>query len=240
MTMPEDFTNGVKEMIEGGAAPSSDPYDSLVPLGQRKVSEIKLNAGGGGKSEAELYAELGYSRPIAQVSNLTRKLYGFMRDGNVESHLERSAVKAAMSLHDFIFDAPCVNRGGRFEEDEGRAREWLRLIEQNPETYKDDNEDSPYKDEFAHLDALLKKWGRADAWMLQARIVEEQQGLDASKKLYPEYTVRKGEREEVLMEAAELPRPSTCFSGAGSGNTRSCGSGPTTWRWATRPTTSPR
>lgn len=111
MTMPEDFTNGVKEMIEGGAAPSSDPYDSLVPLGQRKVSEIKLNAGGGGKSEAELYAELGYSRPIAQVSNLTRKLYGFMRDGNVESHLERSAVKAAMSLHDFIFDAPCVNRG---------------------------------------------------------------------------------------------------------------------------------
>ena len=163
-----------------------------------------------------------------------------MRDGNVESHLERSAVKAAMSPHDFIFDAPCVNRGGRFEEEEGRAREWLRLIEQNPETYKDDNEDSPYKDEFAHLDALLKKWGEADAWMLQARIVEEQQGLDASKKLYPEYTVRKGEREEVLMEAAELPRPSTCFSGAGSGNTRSCGSGPTTWRWATRPTTSPR
>ena len=186
---PEDYEGGVEEMI---GDKESDPYIDLIPLGQRKSTEIKLR-GGDGASEAEMAQKFGYSMPIALLFRMTQKMYGYMRDGNISDPLEVAAVKGANSLNDVIFDAECLNRQGRYDEEKERSRQWLALANQEK---KDD--DSP------DIDALLKRWSEADAFMLQATIVEEQQGIDAAKPLYPKFVKMQEQRDVVQMDAAEL------------------------------------
>ena len=194
MKTPEDYQNGVQGMIDDDML--SDPYEDLVPLGQRRTTEVNLRSGGA--DDATLALKYGYSQPITQISRLTQKLYGYMRDANVSDHLEQSATKGANALNDLIFDAPCVNRQERYDEEEERAKQWLRLISTNPKT-SDEDDDTP------DIDDLLQRWSEADAFMLQARIVEEQRGVEAAAHLYPRYARMKEQRDAVQMEASEMP-----------------------------------
>ena len=197
MKMPEDYENGVQGMIDGGI---SDPYEDLIPLAQRRTTEIKLKSADG-DGDAAMALKYGYSQPITQISRLTQKLYGYERDANVQGHLEQSAVMGANALNDLIFDAPCVNRQGRYDEEENRAKQWMKLIEQSPKVAegKDQGESGP------DIDGLLQRWSEADAFMLQARSFEEQHGIDAAEHLYEEYDLREKQREAVEMEASTLP-----------------------------------
>ena len=196
MRMPEDYQNGVQGMIEDKDG-LSDPYADLTPLVRRQTTEVKLKTADG-EGDAALALKYGYSQPITQVSRLTQKLYGYERDANVQGHLAQSAVKGTNALNDLIFDAPCVNRQGRWDEEEGRAKQWMKLIELSPKAEGDD-ETSP------DIDTLLQRWSEADAFMLQARIVEEQRGIDAAEPLYEKYSRMAKQRDEVQMGAAELP-----------------------------------
>ena len=209
--MPQDYGNGVAEMIED-AKKGGDFYEALTPLGQRVTSEVRIKTKGDGDELNELYAKFGYSMPIAQIQRLTEKLYGYERDANLDQHLEQSAVMGANALNDLILDAPCVNRELRFAVEEGRAKEWMKIIDQSP--VAPNSGDQSIED---RLEDLLNRWGSADAFMLRARVVEEQRGIDEAEKmtvtgrdgektlLYDEYIRRKQERDDVEMESSELP-----------------------------------
>lgn len=192
MTLPEHYENGAQDFI---SSELSDPYADLVPLGQRKPSEIKLKSADGA-SEAELAAKFGFSQPITQVSQLARKFYGYERDGNVDTLLGQNAVKGTNALTDFILNAPCVNRQGRYDEEDVRAKQWLKEIDANPDGREE---------KLAGMYELLARWSEADAFMLQARIVEEQRGIDAAEALNDEYDRMTAQRDAVQMEAAKLP-----------------------------------
>ena len=84
MMDPEDYKGGVEEMINDT---SGDPYDGLIPLGQRKTTEIKVKAGDSA-TEADLALKFGYSQPIALLFKMTQKMYGYMRDANITDPLE--------------------------------------------------------------------------------------------------------------------------------------------------------
>ena len=193
MTMPEDFENGVKGLMDQVA----QNYDDVVlrPLGERQTSAIKLQAGDG-EGDAAMALKYGYSAPITQHARISKKLYGYMRDSNVSDPLQQAAIRGSNALSDFFFDAPCVNREGRYAIEESRAGQWLSLMKESPRKADDDTPD---------VDDLLHKWSTADALMLQVRIVEEQDGIEAAEPYYEEFLTRKAERDEVRMEAAKLP-----------------------------------
>ncbi len=190
MRDPEDYPGGVGEMI---ADTPSDPYAELVPLAQRDTTEIKLRSGDGA-TEAEMAAKFGYSMPIAKLLRRTETLYGYIRDANIVHPIDLVAARGSNALNDVIFDADCLNRQGRYDEEEERARQWLRLVET-----------SKHDDESLEIDDLLRRWSEADAFMLQARIVEERDGIDAAKPLYQEFEAMRQQRDDVQMEAAKLP-----------------------------------
>ena len=189
---PQDYEGGVEEMIEKKAA---DRYNALVPLKERKTTEVKVRSGDG-QTEAELAMKFGYSRPIIELVNMTHKMYGYTRDANITEPLELAALKGINSLNDVILDAECLNRQGRYDEEELRAREWQRII---ATTKQNKDEDAP------DIDDLLDRWSQADAFMLQALIIEERDGIEAAKKHYPKFRDMQQQRDDVQMEASELP-----------------------------------
>ena len=200
-SMPEDFPGGVAEMIGKG---TSEGYDPLRPLAKRTPTEIKLKSGEG-DDEATLALKYGYSAPINQHSRLTQKIYGYVRDGNLEGPLEQSSVRGAHSLNDLIFDAPCVNRDARYQEEERRIKELMPYLDRSPtDVGVIDDEEKPKKPKI-DIDALLDRWSDADAFMRQALIVEEQRGIEAAEHMYKEYKEKSARRDEVLMEASKLP-----------------------------------
>ena len=202
MKLPEEYKNGVQEYLD---AETDDPYAELIPLASRTTSEIKLKSETG-DGDPEMAMKYGFSQPIAQVSRLTKKMYGYERDGNVKGHLAQSAVKGTNALCDLIFAAPCVNRQGRYDEEEKRARQWMRLME--PPEVKDGDEETA---EAPDIEGLLRRWSAADSFMLQARVVEELQGIDAAAPLYEEYSIQKEKRDAVLMEASKLEPAANMF-----------------------------
>ena len=204
--MPEDFENGIAEMIEKG-----DGYPPLRDLQKRQPTEIRLKSGGE-DDEVALAMKFSYSAIINQYSKITQKFYGYVRDGNLAGPLEQSSVRGAHSLNDLIFDAPCVNRDGRFEEEEARIKDLLPLIKGSSSAIVDiddeDGENAPALD----IDDLLDRWSDADAFMLHARIYEERHGIDAAEHLYAEYDEKAKEKDEVLQEASKLsPAEHTVF-----------------------------
>ena len=190
--LPEDYPGGVKEMVEGA---SSDPYEDLIPLASRKTTEIKVRAGDGA-NEAEMAAKFGYSMPIAKMLRRTETLYGYIRDANIEDPVELVAIRRANGLCDVIFDADCLNRQGRYDEEEERAQQWMKLAAETP------NNDA---DSMKGINDLLDRWSEADAFMLQAKIVEERDGIDAAAVHYKEFAHMEQQRDDVQMEAAKLP-----------------------------------
>ena len=124
MNDPEDYAGGMSEMI---ADDSNTPYRALAPLSQRKTTEIKLRAPGG-VSEAEMAAKFGFSQPIAMMFKMTQKMYGYMKDGNIQTDVEHAALDGANRLNDIVLDAPCLNREGRYAYEEARAQDWLKSV----------------------------------------------------------------------------------------------------------------
>ena len=201
MKMPEDYENGVQGMID-----DTKPYPELTPLAQRSATEVKLKTNNG-VSDEELYKQYSFSAGIMQVANITKKLYGFMRDGNVQDRLEQIAIRSTNALNDLIMDAPCLNRDGRYAVEEKKAQQWLKLIEQDIQrpVVNDAGEEEPAPDHRRQLYDLLNRWSAADAFMLQARLIEEQHGLDAAEHLYEEYAAKAQQLEDIRMEASQLP-----------------------------------
>ena len=208
---PEDYEDGVQGMMDD----KDNPYEELVPLAQRRITGVKLRSGDG-MDEAELALKYGYSMPITELSRSTKKLYGYIRDANLTDPLERNALRGANALNDLIMTAPCLNREKRREEEERLAAHWQAEMDRAAgvldgdkaeDAGKDDEaaEDDESEDPKPDIDKLLRRWSRADAFMLQARIVEELQGLEAAEKYYPRFIEMKEQQDEVLMEAAGLP-----------------------------------
>ena len=176
---------------------SSDAYEPLKALADRRMTEVKLKTG---KGDDKDFAD-HFSAPIAQISRLSQKFYGYMRDCNVESFIEKSAVMGSNSLNDLIMDAPCVNREGRYREEEGRAKEWLRILEER--------EDSA--EQLKKVDEIIDRWSSADSFMMQARIIEEQRGIEVAEELYPEYIESQKTRDAAEMDASKLPAAANMF-----------------------------
>lgn len=199
--MPEDF-GSVGEFLDA-PAPDGDPYADLTLLGARQMG-VKISK----KSEEAGLAELSklqYSAPIAQLSKQSTKLYGYARDANITDPFVQQAVKATHSLAAFILNAPCVNRAGRFADEQKEFEKWRKQMEPRKEG-----------DERPDMYELLGRWSRADAFMLWARLYEDRHGIAKAKALvvtldgeqmtlYAAFTKRQQEKEDVLMEAAELP-----------------------------------
>ena len=187
-SMPEDFTNGVAGLIDE----AKEGYDDVVPLGERFASEVKLKQADGG-DEAAMALKYGYSAPINQLSRMSIKPYSYVRDGHLEDPLEKAALMGSNIMNDIIWVAPCVNRKGRFDEEEERIRQWEKI-----------RDNSPPREGEPSLEDLLTKWSKADAFMLQARVIEEHDGVAGALHLYAEYVLQKVQRDEVELEAAKL------------------------------------
>ena len=191
MTMPEDFDGGTAEMLRN----AGEGYERLKPLAERLTTDIKLNTGKD-NDESELWKEFGYSRSIAQLSKMTQKVYGYQRDAAVVEPLGQTAVRGSDTLAEFVFDAPCVNRQARWNEEDRLAAMWNRLANES---------DAPKDPDSPDVHVLLGRWSKANAFMAEARIFEEMNGIDASVHLYDEYLVHQDARAAVRMEAAKLP-----------------------------------
>ena len=203
--LPEDFEGGAEEMFTSG-----DPYEDIIPLGQRKITGVKLKTGDDA-NEAEILRKFGYSMSIADLARSKKTLYGYIRDANLSDPLEKTALKGANALNDLMMTAPCLNRKKRYEEEEARATLWEAEMNRSVASGEDVDEDDEDAKEDAKLgegrpkiNGLLFKWSQADAFMLQAQIVEEQQGLDAGKQYYDEFKAMKVQREKAQMDAAQL------------------------------------
>ena len=204
--MPEDFPGGVKEMISSNGK-GGDPYEDLVPLAKRRTTEIKLKSGGGA-DEAEMAMKYGYSQPITQVSRLAQKMYGYQRDANLTSHLERIAVKGTNALNDFILAAPCANRDGRFADEALRIEQWEKVLVGETVGATDEEDDEEGKSVAdPMLEQLLTAWGKADAVILQAQIIEDQDGIAVASKLNDQFRDAKAKRDQAEMEAAHSLKP---------------------------------
>ena len=128
MTTPDDFEGGPAAMIADMAKPENrEKYGPLPPLGQRGPTSVKLSRSQG-DDEAAMAMKFGYSQPIAQVSKLSQKMYGYMRDGNIKDDDEKTAVRGSNAINDLILMAPCVTRQERYDEEEMRAQQWIKLI----------------------------------------------------------------------------------------------------------------
>lgn len=194
--MPEDYEGGVEDMLkEGMEAPKG--YGPLRDLPDRRsTGGVTLKSGGGEVTDAEMVARYHYSKPIADMSGLTKKLFGFLRDAALESHLERTAVKRTNALTDFVFNAPCTNRLERLEDEERLVERWKgEMAAEKTER----PEDAP------NYDDLLRRWSSAHSFMMHARVVEETKGIDAAVPFYPKFREMEAVRDEVEMEATELP-----------------------------------
>ena len=172
-------------------------YPELTSLGNRGSTTVRLQRDTG-DTEAEMMARYGFSQPIAQISKLTQKPYGYQRDGNITDNLERLAILGSNELSDLILGAPCVNRRARFDAEEERAQQWLRII-------KADNRDTDHqKHDRPDLNSLLERWSSADAWMLQALVEGDKYGIDETAHLDSKYEEMEDQRRWVEMRAAEL------------------------------------
>ena len=198
MTLPEDNEKGVGGMIEDF---KPDAYEDLPTLSNRGGTEVKVNAPAGA-DEATMALKYGYSMPINQISRVTLKSFGYMENGNVTDPLEQAAVKGSNAIHSLFFDAPCVNRQGRYDEEEQRAKTWEGQIR---EAAADRDPNAP------DLTKLLNDWSKADSFMLQARVYEEHNGIENSRHLYEEYTVYQKLRDSAEFEASRLPSAENMF-----------------------------
>ncbi len=126
MTTPDDFEGGPAGMI-AAMAEKPDQYTPLTPLAQRGSTSVKLSRPQG-DDEAAMAMKFGYSMPIAQVSKLSQKMYGYMRDGNIADDDEKVAIRGSNAINDLILMAACVTRQERYDEEEMRAQQWIKLI----------------------------------------------------------------------------------------------------------------
>ena len=234
MTTPDDFDGGPAAMTADMAkAENREKYGPLPPLGQRGSTSVKLSRPQG-EDEAAMAMKFGYSQPIAQVSKLSQKMYGYMRDGNIKDDDEKTAIRGSNAINDLILMAPCVTRQERYDEEEMRAQQWIKLIgtgirgSQFPlDPYEPppggDDEDLDGDGEVIRptgevrvmpvghrgprddIHRLLEEWGSADAFMLQCRIDEERYGIDYAERHYDEYDRMEELRRDSEMRAARLP-----------------------------------
>lgn len=111
-------------------AMQKDPqkYGGIKPLPERgKGSETKI----AGRNDVDLdaiYRQMGYSKPIADMSEMSRKYLGFLRDGNVESLDEKAAIDGALAIHEMIINSECGLRKMRYEAEEEAAQGFLNRM----------------------------------------------------------------------------------------------------------------
>ena len=130
---PDDYEDGPAGMIAAMSEADQNKaksYRGLLPLSQRGSTSVKLSRAQG-DDEAQLALRFGYSQPIAQISQLSKKQYGYMRDGHVTDPDEKAAILGSNAINDLILMAPCVTRQERYDEEEKRAQGWINLIGQD-------------------------------------------------------------------------------------------------------------
>ena len=179
-TMPEDYDGGVEEMLRNATSQGGGEYPDLDPLAGES-QEIRLAAG---NTDKDAYP---FSRPLGQIADLAFKPIGFARNGNLELPIERNALDGLLELGSLMLAAPCLNRTQRLEDADKEMKRW-----QDRASKTAIREDEP------DMDALLDKWSEAHAFMLEARIYQDQHGIRAARDLM---VTRKGEDgpEEVSL-----------------------------------------
>ena len=175
-----------------------DAYPDIEPLPKRGSTAVQLRRDGA--TDEELYRKYSYSRVLAQLSEHTKKPFGYQRDAHVVDPEEKLAVLGSHALADLFLDADCVNREGRWRTEEARARQWQRLMSASPRP-----EGAP------DIDDLLNRWSAADAFCQQALIEELKYGIDATLHLDDQWEQRDEERRQVEMEASRLPAAENMF-----------------------------
>ena len=191
--LPEDYAGGIGEML--AKPPPANAYEELADLQDRKGTEVKVSAPAGG-DEATMALKYGYSQPINQVSRVPQKTFGYMVDGNITDPFEQAAVRGSNAIFSLFFDAPCVNRQGRYAEEEALAE---RYQKQMIATSAERDKDAP------DLNILLHQWSQADSFMLQARVFEEQHGIEAAQKYTVEFKKYREQRDQAEFETSSLP-----------------------------------
>ena len=181
---PEDYENGVAEFMQ---EQSNGSYPHLRPLGERGMSVVNLRSGDG-KSDDELEKDRGFSSLLMLIFRQTQTMYGYLRDGKIEDEHEVIALRRANNLNDFIFDAECLNREARWDEEEERAKRWQAQFGATSEK----------------LEELMQQWSEADAFMLQAEIYQTQHGVEAALHLHAEFLDMQKQRSDAEMEAPKL------------------------------------
>ena len=153
-TDPTDHGGPAGLMREMAKQPQK--YGGIRPLPERgKGSETKITGRNDSELISEMYRQMGYSKPIADMSEMTRKYLGFLRDGNVESLDERAAIDGALAIHEMIINSECGLRKMRYEAEEDAAKGFLDRMspERRPQAY--------------HFDPYLVANGDAETTILQ-------------------------------------------------------------------------
>ena len=187
---PEEFEGGIAEMV---AKAASKPYKSLAPLDERGSTTVRIKAPSS-ESEAELHQKFGFSAIIRLMFMRTNSIYGYIRDARIDDDLELTAVTGANALNDLLMGAECLNRKGRYQEEEVEALKWKKEMRNS---HKDDEE---------RVEKLLDKWSRANAFILYAKIEEELHGIDYCVPLYGEFKKRSAQRSKAHRKATQLSR----------------------------------
>ena len=181
-------------------AAAQDGYEALQPLDHSTVT-LARHADDPGE------AKWGFSAIIAREALATRKLYGFLRTGNVTEPAARQVLHGLLELFRPEWLAPSCNRQQRYDLEEKLAEKWLKRMPQGD----DDPErgaaagDGQDQDGEPTVDELLQTWHTAAAYQLQVRITRLRRGLaavESHRARWHDATERKADAE---YKAASLP-----------------------------------
>ena len=179
-------------------AGDQDGYEPLQPLDHSTVTLPRHTDDPGEMSK------YGFSAIIAREALATRKLYGFLRTGNVTDPAARQVLHGLLELFRPEWLAPVCNRQQRYDLEEQLAEKWLKRMPQDttgPEAVagEDDQDREPTVDE------LLQTWHTAAAYQLQVRITRLRRGLAAVESHRARWNEATEKKAAAEYQAASLP-----------------------------------
>ena len=196
---PLDDPLAMEEDVEN----NPEAYADVSGLGFRGSSAVQLKKDGG-ETDQELYRKYGFSMAQAQLAGMTKKLGGYLRDAHVTDNLERQSILGSTALFDLFLNAPCVNRQGRYDYEDERARHWKRLMDRAAKEKGDETIGSV-------VEKMMDRWSEAHSFCQLARIQEEKFGIDATRHLDAQFVVMRAQQQEVELESAQLPMAANMF-----------------------------
>ena len=132
-----------------------------------------------------------FSKIVANHEAATRKLYGFIRGGNITEPKEDLLLNRQLQLFEVFWNARACNRQGHYDHQEEQAKHWRSQIAPG----YDDHDEAP--EQLGNVEKLLQQWSESNAFQQQVRILHARHGLNHVE----EYRARWAECSEAKEDA---------------------------------------